>query len=164
MCAQTDAPSARALYVRPITGLDPGGIGALPPSGKGLRIADNVLLLLVEDEVLIRMNLEEELAQAGFDLAVTTNGREALAELEANPAHFCAVVTDIRLGRGPDGWDIGRRAREAVPAMPVVYISGDSAPNWATMGVPNSIMVAKPFYPAEVVTALSTLLPCQESR
>jgi DNA-binding response OmpR family regulator len=110
------------------------------------------------------MNLEEELAQAGFDLAVTTNGREALAELEANPAHFCAVVTDIRLGRGPDGWDIGRRAREAVPAMPVVYISGDSAPNWATMGVPNSIMVAKPFYPAEVVTALSTLLPCQESR
>lgn len=127
-------------------------------------MADNVLLLLVEDEVLIRMNLEEELAEAGFDLAVTTNGRQAMAELEADPARFCAVVTDIRLGRGPDGWEIARRAREAVPAMPVVYVSGDSAYEWAARGVPNSVMVAKPFHPAEVVTAPSTLLKEGERR
>ena len=117
-----------------------------------------ILLLLVEDELLIRMNLEEELADAGFHLAVTTNGREAMAELEADPARFCAVITDIRLGRGPDGWDIGHRAREAVPAMPVLYISADSAHEWGARGVPGSVMVQKPFYPAEVVKALSTLL------
>ena len=123
----------------------------------------NILLLLVEDELLIRMNLEEELADAGFDLAVTTNGREALAELEADPARFCAVVTDIRLGHGPDGWEVARRAREVVPEMPVLYISGDSAHEWAARGVPNSVMVAKPFHPAEVVTVLSALLTHEES-
>ena len=127
-------------------------------------MADNVLLLLVEDEVLIRMNLEEELAEAGFELAVTTNGRQAMAELEADPARFCALVTDIRLGRGPDGWEIARRARQAVPEMPVVYVSGDSAFEWAARGVPNSVIVAKPFHPTEVVTALSTLLTPGESR
>lgn len=157
--------SAQALHVRSITGLNLGSPGAFPPSEKGSpRMADNVLLLLVEDEVLIRMNLEEELAEAGFELAVTMNGRQAMAELEADPARFCAVVTDIRLGRGPDGWEIARRAREAVPEMPVLYISGDSAFEWAARGVPNRVMVPKPFYPAEVVTALSTLLTPGESR
>ena len=119
---------------------------------------EHAVVLLAEDEVLIRMNLEEELAEAGFDLAVTTNGQEAMAELETKAARFCAVITDIRLGRGPDGWEIARRAREAVPEMPVVYISGDSAHEWSARGVPNSVMVPKPFYPAEVVAALSTLL------
>jgi DNA-binding NtrC family response regulator len=121
-------------------------------------IEPSVLLLLAEDDVLIRMNLEEELAEAGFDLAVTTNGREAMAELEVGAARFCALVTDIRLGRGPDGWQIAHRAREVVPEIPVVYISGDSAFEWASRGVPNSVMVSKPFHLEEVVSALSELL------
>jgi CheY-like chemotaxis protein len=138
---------------------------ALPPNGKGvLQMHGSIMLLLVEDELLIRMNLEEELAEAGFDLAVTTNGREAMAELGTNPARFCAVVTDIRLGRGPDGWEVARRAREAVPSIPVLYISGDSAHEWGVRGVPNSVMVAKPFHSAEVIDALSTLLAQRESR
>lgn len=124
-------------------------------------MASDVLLLLVEDETLIRMNLAEDLADAGFELAVAANGQQALAALEADPARFCAVITDIRLGRGPDGWGVARRARDAVPRMPVLYISGDSAHEWAAKGVPGSVMVAKPFYPAEVVTAVSTLLTPQ---
>jgi DNA-binding NtrC family response regulator len=107
----------------------------------------SILLLLVEDEMLIRMNLEEELADAGFQLAVTTNGREAMVELEADPARFCAVVTDIRLGRGPDGWDIARRAREVAPDMPVVYISGDSAFEWASRGWPTASWWRSPSTP-----------------
>lgn len=132
---------------------------ALPPAGQGVTpIELSRLLLLVEDDVLIRMNLEEELAEAGFDLAVATNGREAMAELEVGAARFCAVVTDIRLGRGPDGWEVVRRAREAEPDLPVLYISGDSAHEWAMRGVPKSIMIAKPFHLDDVVTALSALL------
>ena len=125
---------------------------------------EHVLVLLAEDEVLIRMNLEEELAEAGFELAVTTTGQQAMAELEAEATRLGAVVTDIRLGPGPDGWRIARRARELVPAMPVVYISGDSAHEWSARGVSGSVMVPKPFYPAEVVAALSRLLSQAGSR
>jgi DNA-binding response OmpR family regulator len=81
-----------------------------------------------------------------------------LAELETDAARFRAVITDIKFGAGPDGWDVGRRAREIIADMPVVYMSGDSAPEWTSKGVPNSIMVAKPFAPAQIITAVSTLL------
>jgi hypothetical protein len=44
------------------------------------------------------------------------------------------------------------------PNFPVVYMSGKDADDWASKGVPNSIMLAKPFAPAQLVTAVSQLL------
>jgi hypothetical protein len=37
-------------------------------------------------------------------------------------------------------------------------MSGKDADDWASKGVPNSIMLAKPFAPAQLVTAVSQLL------
>jgi DNA-binding response OmpR family regulator len=68
-------------------------------------------------------------------------------------------VTDINLGSGKlDGWNVARRAREIDPEFPVVYMTGDSADEWASKGVPNSILITKPFAPAQLVTAISQLL------
>ena len=44
------------------------------------------------------------------------------------------------------------------PEFPVVYMSGARAVDWPSKGVPNSIMLAKPFAPAQLVTAVSQLL------
>ena len=117
-----------------------------------------IILLLVEDEAGIRNILEEGLGDAGFELVVKDSGTSAIAELEADAGVFNVVMTDIRLGDGPSGWDVGRRARELVHGMPVVYMSGDSANEWASQGVPGSIMIEKPFVMAQVVTAIATLL------
>ena len=57
-----------------------------------------------------------------------------------------------------DGWDVARHAREGKPDMPVVYMTGDSADEWASKGVPNSILLTKPFAPAQLVTAVAQLL------
>jgi DNA-binding response OmpR family regulator len=127
-------------------------------------VTSTILLLLVEDEELIRELLETALSEAGFELTIVANGEQALAELESDAAQFRAVITDIKLGAGPDGWEVGRRAREIIADMPVVYTSGDSAHEWTSKGVPNSIMVAKPFAPAQVITAVSTLLNQADSR
>ena len=118
----------------------------------------SILLLLAEDEALIRMHLEEELRDAGFDLVVARDGAQAMTEIEADAARFRGLVTDIRLGSGPNGWEIARRARELVPGIPVVYMSGDSAHEWGSQGVPESVMVAKPFVTVQVITAITTLL------
>jgi DNA-binding response OmpR family regulator len=117
-----------------------------------------ILLLLVEDEPLVRMNLQEELSEAGFELVVAANSQQAIAELEVDSGRFRGVLTDIRLGRGADGWEVARRARELSVAVPVVYISGDSAHEWLVKGVPNSVMVSKPFVAVQIITAISTLL------
>ena len=115
-------------------------------------------LFLVEDGALIRELLEASLSDAGFEVVEVSCGTKALAHFDADAARFRAVITDIRLGAGPDGWAVARRARELVPTMPVVYMSGDSSHEWSSKGVPNSLMVAKPFAPAQIITAVSTLL------
>ena len=117
-----------------------------------------ILLLLVEDEALIRMHLDEELSAAGFQLVIALDGTQAMGELDADAARFRGVLTDIRLGRGPNGWEIARHAREFVPHIPIVYISGDSAHEWDAQGVPNSVMVSKPFVAAQIITAITSLL------
>ncbi len=67
-----------------------------------------ILLLLVEDEPLIRMMLEETLSEEGFKLMVATSGTQAIAELDTGAQRFRGVVTDIDLGEGPDGWEVAR--------------------------------------------------------
>ncbi len=127
-------------------------------------MAAKALVLMVEDEALIRMVLEETLGDKGFAVVAAPNGQNALEELATDPSRFRAVLTDIRLGPGPDGWEVARRAREAVPDMPVLYVSGDSAHEWAARGVPHSLMVRKPFVAAQIIAALSTLLGQADSR
>lgn len=80
---------------------------------------------LVEDDALIRELLETSLTDAGFEVVEVSCRTKALAEFQADATRFRAVITDIRLGAGPDGWAVARRARELVPNMPVVYMSGD---------------------------------------
>jgi DNA-binding response OmpR family regulator len=116
------------------------------------------ILLLVEDEAVIQEWMRTELIDAGFALVVVGDGAQALAELEADVQRFKAVITDIRLGDGPNGWAVGCRARELIADMPVVYVSGDSGDEWASKGVPNSVMIIKPFVAAQLITAVSTLI------
>jgi DNA-binding response OmpR family regulator len=120
--------------------------------------------LLVEDEALIVEILTAEFADTGFEVVVVSDGNRAIAELDADAARFKAVVTDIRLGKGPDGWDVGRRARELVSDMSVVYVSGDSTHDWSSKGVPESVVILKPFAPTQLVTAVSTLVTAADTR
>ncbi len=117
-----------------------------------------VLVLLVEDEHLIRDLMQITLEDSGFDVLAVENGADALARLDAHGDAIKALVTDIRLGDGPSGWDIARRVRHDIPDLPVVYMTGDSGADWAAEGVPKSILVQKPFVPAQVLTAITTLL------
>jgi CheY-like chemotaxis protein len=116
------------------------------------------LILSVEDEKLVQLVVEDLLKEAGYDVALATSGEEAIRLLEAGPEKFRALVTDIRLGKGPSGWDVARRARELVHDLPVVYLTADSAADWSSMGVPNSVLIMKPFAGGQIVTAVSTLL------
>ena len=48
--------------------------------------------------------------------------------------------------------------READPTFPVIYMTGAAADQWASQGVPGSILLEKPFAPAQLITAISQLL------
>lgn len=121
-------------------------------------MSPELLVLLVEDEPVIADLTESALVDSGYEVVKATNGEAALDQIQSGAAQFRAVVTDIKLGSGPDGWEIACRTRESIPTMPIVYMSGDSASDWAAKGVPGSMILSKPFAPAQLVTAVSSLV------
>lgn len=118
----------------------------------------NICVLIAEDEGLIAALIEMTLEDEGLNTRVAFSGREAAATIRAHPTAFQILVTDIRVGEPPDGWAVAHAAREANPAIGVIYITGDSMSDWRANGVPESILITKPFLPSQVVTAVQTLL------
>jgi CheY-like chemotaxis protein len=121
-------------------------------------MAELPFILVAEDDTLLRTLVEETLSDAGFAAALVASGEEALALLTGHSGKYHALVTDINLSGKIDGWEVAHRAREINPAFPIVYMSGTHAEDWASKGVPNSVLLAKPFAPAQLVTALAQLL------
>lgn len=118
----------------------------------------SVLILLAEDEALIAFNLQEALEDGGFTVRHVETGEAAFAVLDGAELKVQGVITDIQLGGNVDGWAVARHAREIFPHCPVVYMSGDSAHEHTVLGVPDSVMLQKPFAPAQVIAAIATLL------
>lgn len=121
-------------------------------------MTDETVLLLVEDEPVIALTLETVLDDAGFAVFTAASGDEAIGILDEHISEIVGVITDIRLAGDKTGWDVAHYARKLKPDVAVVYMSGDSAADWSSEGVPMSVMLSKPFADAQLVTAMSTLL------
>ena len=121
-------------------------------------MADLPIVLIVEDDPLVQDIVEDALREGGFETAIAPSAEEAVTLLKARAAHYRALVTDINLKGRMNGWEVAKQAREIDPAFPIIYMTGAAGGEWASHGVPNSILLEKPFAPAQVVTAVSQLL------
>jgi len=121
-------------------------------------LEDLPVILVVEDDQPLQVIIEDALTEGGFEPAIAASGEEAVTLLKGRKTKYRALVTDITLLGRMDGWEIAQQAREIDPEFPIIYMSGAHAEDWASKGVPNSIMLAKPFAPAQLVTAVSQLL------
>ena len=120
---------------------------------------DLPVILVVDDDPMIHSIVEAALTAGGFEPAIAPSGEEAVTLLKAGKSKYRALVTDIDLGRGKmNGWQVARHAREIDPAFPIIYMTAASADKWAANGVPDSVLLTKPFAPAQLVTAVSQLL------
>lgn len=126
--------------------------------GQGIAVAELPVILVVEDEEPLQGIVHDALKDGGFDLVTTASAEEALTLFESGVVKYAALVTDINLAGGMTGWDLARELREADSSFPIVYMTGAAADQWGAQGVPNSILVQKPFAPAQLVTAISQLL------
>jgi len=121
-------------------------------------LEDLPVILVVEDDQPLQVIVEDALTEGGFEPAIAASGEEAVTLLKGRKTKYRALVTDITLLGRLDGWEIAQQARQIDPEFPIIYMSGAHAEDWASKGVPNSIMLAKPFAPAQLVTAVSQLL------
>ncbi|HEX2818465.1 MAG TPA: response regulator [Phenylobacterium sp.] len=110
-------------------------------------------ILFVEDDVVLNLATSVALEDEGVDMKCVYSGPaaiEAITSLE----YLDALLTDIDLGKGPDGFDVARYARKLYPHLPVVFVSGTMGLHHAANGVEGSVFVAKPFHPAQLMRAL----------
>jgi DNA-binding response OmpR family regulator len=117
-----------------------------------------VLILVVEDDPVAGGEVKRALEDAGFRVLLVQSGEKATSTFDENAGEVGGLVADVKLGGNVSGWDVARHAREVNQDLPVVYITGFSAEDWPSQGVPKSILVQKPFAPAQIITAISSLL------
>jgi len=124
---------------------------------------DALTILVVEDDQLLQSLVEEALTEGGFEPNIAGSGEEAMTLLQGTNNRYRALVTDINLGGRIDGWQVAKQAREISQAFPVIYMTGANGDRWAVEGVPNSLLLVKPFAAAQLVTAVCQLLKVASS-
>ncbi len=80
-------------------------------------------ILVVEDEVLIRMMVVDALMDVGFETSEAANGKAAFETLAAAGEELRAVILDMGL---PDtrGEDLIERIRAIRPKIPIIVTTG----------------------------------------
>jgi CheY-like chemotaxis protein len=114
-------------------------------------------LLFVEDDLVQGMDVSATLEAEGFRVTNVSSHAEAIEALSRDQ-DLGALLTDIDLGPGPDGFDVARQARRLRPGLPVVFVSGSMGIYHAARRLPGSIFVAKPFHPAQIIQALNEVI------
>jgi DNA-binding response OmpR family regulator len=122
-----------------------------------------VLLLVVEDDPATGDDLKRSLEDAGFRVMLVRSGEKATSAFDENAGEIGGLIADVKLGGNISGWDVARHAREVNQDLPVVYLTGFYVEDWASQGVPKSTLVQKPFAPAQLVTAIASLLNAASS-
>ena len=124
---------------------------------------NSVLILVVEDDRASGDGVKRALEEAGFRVILAESGEKATSAFDENAGEIGGLIADVKLGGNVTGWDVARHAREVNQDLPVVYITGFYVEDWAAQGVPKSILVQKPFAPAQIITAISSLLNVSSS-
>ena len=139
-------------------GSEDGSHGALPPGGSAGRPA-GTRVLVVEDDLLVRMVTVDAIEEAGYRVTAADDGVEALAVLEREGADLAAVVTDIAMPGGVSGIDVARAVKRNWPHLALVLTTGYTADAISAAEMPALFtFVPKPFAPDHLVDRLGTLL------
>jgi CheY-like chemotaxis protein len=81
------------------------------------------VVLVVEDEPLVRIGALENLADAGFEVIEASNADEAIAILERRP-DIHVVFTDIQMPGSMDGLRLAHFVRHRWPPIKIIATSG----------------------------------------
>jgi len=117
-------------------------------------MANKQVVLVVEDEPLVKDTLVLELEDAGFEVVTAENGEEA-SYILPKMRRIDLLLTDIRMPGKINGWALADMARCRRPNLPVIYTSG-FAPQEGRE-VEDSIFLPKPYRAGEMLKAIESL-------
>jgi CheY-like chemotaxis protein len=114
------------------------------------------LVLIVEDEPLIRWSAESVLERAGFATLGAANADEAIDLLNGR-SDIRAVFSDVAMPGSCDGRRLATVVRERWPPIGIVLTSGHNR------GLPDGLadrarFIAKPYRDAELLEAITSVM------
>ena len=122
----------------------------------GLAESKRPVVLIVEDEFLLRIDAADIIAAAGFDVVEAENADQAIEILEAR-RDIAVVFTDIQMPGSMDGLKLARAVRGRWPPIKIVATSG--RPNIGERDLPEGgRFLPKPYSPRQVTGMLRELM------
>jgi DNA-binding response OmpR family regulator len=122
----------------------------IPARGKD----EDMPVLLVEDDPVVREIIECVLAASGLEVTGASTGDEALALLRQG-YRFELLLTDLQLPGDHDGWSIAVEARRFSQRIPVIYLT---ATHQQSNPVNGSVFLRKPVSPKLLLEVVGALL------
>ena len=116
------------------------------------------VVLLVEDEEVVRSVAAEQLRDLGYEVLEATNGAAALDLLQAG-TRVDLLVTDVGLPGGLNGRQVADAARERQPDLPVLFITGFAGSVLKEQLAPGMEVIGKPFALDVLTAQVQRLVP-----
>ncbi|MGE5501123.1 MAG: response regulator [Ignavibacteriales bacterium] len=111
-------------------------------------------VLVVDDDPAVCELIEDILSEVRMSAVCVRSDHDAYRIIPSLPT-IHALVVDINLGQGTTGFDVARFARQVIPDLPVIYVSGEaSQESLEAFGVPDSTYVPKPFGVDDFISTL----------
>ena len=121
----------------------------------GLSMSKRPVVLIVEDEFLLRIDAVDIVAAAGFEVLEAGNADEAIDILEAHP-DITVVFTDIQMPGSMDGLKLAQAIRGRWPPIKIIATSGH--PDVGELDLPEGgRFLPKPYSPLQVTGVLREL-------
>jgi CheY-like chemotaxis protein len=108
------------------------------------------LVLIVEDDWLVRDLVADEFRSAGWEVAESSTAEHAIDAVRGGRP-VDVVFTDIQLAGDLTGWDVGEQCRELRDDIAIIYTSGNAVDR--SRSVDGSLFFQKPYRAAAVVQA-----------
>lgn len=119
---------------------------------------DRQVVLVVEDEVLVRMVIADYLRDCGYHVLEAGSGREAITLFEAQLA-IDVVFSDVQMPGDTDGFALARWVRANRPGVHVILTSGVArASDAAAELCDDGPLLEKPYEAGEVERRIKLLL------
>ena len=113
------------------------------------------IVLVVEDEALVRMNSADMIRELGFEVIEATDADHAVSLLESNP-DIRIVFTDIQMPGSMDGLRLAAVVRDRWPPIALLITSGQLNP--PSTDLPEGAQfIPKPYFPAQLKDQLHSL-------
>jgi two-component system, response regulator PdtaR len=119
-------------------------------------MVDQISVLVVEDEAILRIRVACDLEDAGFIILEASHADEAINLLLINP-QIQVLFTDVDMPGSMDGLKLAVAVRDRWPPIKIIVTSGYRRLNKETLPVEGEFLI-KPYTPNHVIQTIKSLV------